>query len=224
MRSAWLGFATAVALGAGRPDLRALRRSEICPTLGDIQETTAGRLAVNAAKTRAVAPGAGRGSAELDFRYLGPTEETSRLASGQVRRQLGLKLKAADGCNLLYVMWRIDPEPGIVVQVKRNPGARTSHDCGARGYHRLKAERSTPVPAVELGSSHRLRAALAADRLVVEVDGIVAWTGLLDADAMTLAGPVGLRTDNVRLDLAFRAEPGSAASPCATVAPGAESD
>ena len=32
------------------------------------------------------------------------------------------KLRAEDACNLVYVMWRIEPQSRLVVSVKRNPG------------------------------------------------------------------------------------------------------
>src|SRR3954463_12364708 len=49
---------------------------------------------------RAFAHGTSGDAASLTFIYRGETEKTRELASGQERRQLGLKLRAANGCNL----------------------------------------------------------------------------------------------------------------------------
>ena len=64
--------------------------------------------------------------AEARFKYLGPTSQEARLGSGESRRQFGLRLRAQDPCNLVYAMWRIEPEPMLVVSVKRNPGMHSS--------------------------------------------------------------------------------------------------
>lgn len=198
-------LAAIAALASTNTELTPLTRADLCTTLGDLLATPSGRLEVRASKMRAVAPLAGRDAAELRFKYLGPTEQTSALGSGEVRQQLGLKLRAEDGCNLLYVMWRLAPASSVVVQVKRNPGARTHRECGNRGYHRLRAERSAEVPAVAVGSEHRLKASVSGSRLTVEADGTVAWEGTLDTDAAALQGPVGVRSDNVHAEIDLRA-------------------
>jgi hypothetical protein len=56
--------------------------------------------------------------AEAHFTYLGSTGNEARLGSGELRRQFGLKLRAEDACNLVYAMWRIEPESKLVVSVK----------------------------------------------------------------------------------------------------------
>jgi hypothetical protein len=43
-------------------------------------------------------------NATIVFTYLGPTSEVSHLDNGEVRHQLGLKLKAQNACNLVYVL------------------------------------------------------------------------------------------------------------------------
>ena len=91
---------------------------------------------------------------EARFTYLGPTGNEARLGSGELRRQFGLKLRAQDACNLVYAMWRIEPESKLVVSVKSNPGQQTSSQCGNRGYRNVKPRRSTPVPALRSGDSH----------------------------------------------------------------------
>lgn len=148
-------------------------------------------------KVRAVVPGAAGDAAELRFVYAGQTSITVPLASGEVRQQVGLKLQAADGCNLIYVMWRMGE--GVVVSIKRNPGQHTHAECGVRGYRNLPPELRIPIPAPQVGSAHRLEAAIDDGVLVARVDGDEVWRGRLDATARELRGPPGLRTDNVAL-------------------------
>jgi hypothetical protein len=170
-------------------------------TEGRLAAAGAGRLRVETPKLRAVAPAFRRATAGLRFTYLGPTATMSPLSSGEQRRQLGLKLKARDGCNLVYVMWRLAPVPGVVVQVKQNPAARTSAECGNAGYRTVRPARSVPPPALVPGASHVLAARLEGTSLAVEIDGAPVWEGPVDAAAAALEGPIGVRTDNVRCDL-----------------------
>lgn len=152
---------------------------------------------------RAIVPGHGGEAASLKFVVLGSTAQARALASGDLRRQLGLKLRAEDGCNLVYVMWRLDPKPKVEVSVKRNPGARTSRDCGARGYAKLAptGARATPV-GLDDGAEHELRAEIGGDALVAWIDGRVMWRGTLPADVRKLSGPAGVRADNLAFEIA----------------------
>lgn len=161
-------------------------------------------LLVESPKFRAVALRGRTPEAALSFTLLGNTEAIAPLASGELRRQLGLKLLAADGCNLVYVMWRIDPRPGIVVSIKRNPGATTHAACGAGGYRNMRPQRVVPVGRPEPGRRHLLAARLRQERLEVEVDGKVVWEGRLGGAISGFDGPVGLRTDNVRVAFQLR--------------------
>ncbi|MBZ5537408.1 MAG: hypothetical protein LAO31_15745 [Acidobacteriia bacterium] len=136
----------------------------------------------------------------MRFRYLGPTERGSALGSGEMRRQLGLKLRAQDPCNLLYVMWRLEPKPGIVVSIKLNPGQHASSECENGGYRNIKPLRTAPVPELKTGVSHSLRAEMKGDNLTVMADDRVVWEGPIGNQALKLKGPVGLRTDNSRLE------------------------
>lgn len=185
--------------------LQALRRGDLRVTLGSLAERD-GALLIESAKFRAVALRKTPPVAELAFTYLGPTEgPAAALASGELRRQLGLKLRAADGCNLVYVMWRIDPKPGLVVSIKRNPGARTHAECGAHGYRNVRPSVAAPVGRPEQGKRHVLRAELDGSRLRVLLDGRAVWAGDLGAEAAELDGPVGLRTDNARVAFSLSA-------------------
>ncbi|HTV25658.1 MAG TPA: hypothetical protein VMG12_43480 [Polyangiaceae bacterium] len=180
--------------------LQKLAPNQICTTLGSVRPSGTSLL-VEDTKLRATLAGSSGHAIELAFRYLGATAETSKLRSGSDRRQLGLELAARDTCNLLYVMWRIEPESELVVQVKRNGAQSTHAECENRGYHRLRPTRSTPVPELTPGATHRLRAELADGTLRVLVDGSDVWSGPLDADALELEGKSGLRSDNARFEL-----------------------
>ncbi len=145
--------------------------------------------------------------AELRFVYRGPTETQRPLRSGEARRQVGLKLRARDGCNVVYVMWRLAPTPGLVVSVKSNPVQHRSRECGNGGYDTVKPARAAEVPVLEPGEEHTLKARLEGKALGVQVDGRTAWEGTLPDEALTFDGPTGLRTDNGQFDVELRATP-----------------
>lgn len=151
--------------------------------------------------TRATARGSSGDAAALEFVYRGDTAIVRELASGHARRQLGLKLRATNGCNLIYVMWRLDPTPKLEVSIKRNPGGRDHDDCGAEGYTKVKPTKSWKVPVLANGDKHTLRAAISGDDLTAWIDERVAWRGTLPSGARTLTGPAGLRSDNLVFDL-----------------------
>jgi hypothetical protein len=150
---------------------------------------------------RAVAPGYGGDAASIRFVAQGSSATLRALASGQQRRQLGVKLRAQDGCNLVYVMWRLDPAAKLEVSVKRNPGARTASDCGAGGYTKLKGTRAEPPPTLEDGAEHELRAEIAGGAITTWIDDRVVWRGELPAAARELSGPAGVRSDNLAFDI-----------------------
>jgi hypothetical protein len=160
--------------------------------------------------------GSGSGPRQISRAELCVTEgEIEALGPGAVRQQLGLKLRAQDECNLVYVMWRISPESKLVASVKRNPGKHTSAECGNQGYRNIKPQRFIPVPALAVGSSHLLRAEMQQDHLKVLVDRTLVWEGSLGNDALSFDGPVGMRTDNARLAFEFFADPSAPSKlPC----------
>lgn len=192
----------------------------VAPVAADRLCVTKGAAALGSRVTeptmRAVALGAPGDAASLSFVYRGETAVSRELASGESRRQLGLKLRAQDGCNLVYVMWRLDPKPAISVSVKRNPGKRTHKECGANGYTRIKPLRGAalaPIPALAPGASHTLRAEISGDDLLAWIDDQLVWRGSLPAAARALSGPAGLRSDNLSFDLAaFSAGPAGPAT------------
>ena len=176
----------------------------LCVTKGAAKVGTT----INEPTMRAVAPGTSGTGASLDFTYRGDTATSRELASGTARRQLGLKLRAQNGCNLVYVMWRLDPTPMLEVSLKYNPGKATHAECGADGYEKVKATKSWRVPILTDGDRHTLRAAISGDDLTAWIDDKVAWRGTLPSAARTLTGPSGIRSDNLRFDLhAFSATP-----------------
>jgi len=183
--------------------------SQLCVTKG----AASLGAAVTAPTMRAVALGSSGDAASLRFVFRGETAVSRELASGEARRQLGLKLRAQDGCNLVYVMWRLDPKPSLEVSLKRNPGQRTHRECGAAGYSRVKPALRAPIPALTPGGEHTLRAEIAGDALFAWIDDQLVWRGVLPAGARDLAGPAGLRSDNLSFDLvAFSAPPAPSSS------------
>jgi hypothetical protein len=181
------------------PSLVRVARDALCVTNGEITTLTNGRLSIATASSRAVVQIATAPSvAEIRFQYLGPSESAKPLASGEMRRQIGLKLRAQDQCNLLYVMWHIEPDAKFGVSVKRNPGQSTHEQCDAHGYVTIRPRVSTTLPQIKPGESHTLRAALDGDALTVTADGRVVWNGPVGNGIADIDGPVGLRTDNAR--------------------------
>ncbi|WP_257458990.1 hypothetical protein [Archangium lipolyticum] len=192
-------------------------------TQGKLEPLPDGRLVIDSPKVRAVVPSREEPKtralmastrapeearvAELRFTYLGATREQEPLQSGELRRQVGLKLRARDGCNVVYVMWRIEPKAGLVVSVKHNPGMRRSDDCGNSGYQTVKPRSKAPVPRLEPGDDHTLRAELEGTALTVRVDGKPVWEGTLPEEVLTFDGPVGLRSDNGRFQVELRVHP-----------------
>jgi len=196
-----------------------ISRGDLCVTEGAVEEASGGRLSVDVPKMRAYANLATSPSAEIRFSYGGGTKNESALGSGQMRRQFGLKMRAQDPCNLVYVMWRVDPEPKLVVSVKRNPADHTSAQCGNRGYTNIKPRKSSPVPRLQPDESQTLRAEMQGDELRVFVDNREVWEGSVGADAASLEGPVGIRSDNVRFEFELKARKsngtsGEHANPC----------
>jgi hypothetical protein len=176
-------------------------RQDLCVTEGAIEGAPDGGLLVNVPKMRAYVNEVTTQVVEAQFTYLGQTEKEMPLGSGAVRRQFGLKLRAGDACNLVYAMWRIEPESKLVVSVKSNPGQHTSAECGNRGYRNVKPTRGRAVPVLRAGETHVLRAELNGEELSVFVDGKPAWEGSVGREAGAMQGPVGLRSDNARLHI-----------------------
>jgi hypothetical protein len=185
---------------ASAPTLHRVKLSQLDVTEGELVEMSGHRLRINGDRMRAVAREPGQHIAELRFTYLGPTSGKP-LLSGELRRQIGVKLLARDTCNVLYVMWRIEPEPKLSVQVKSNIVFSSHEDCLNHGYVNIKPRRSRSLEAPEIGKQHILRAELSGSELRVYADGTLVWEGGLGSHLVGLEGPAGMRSDNGRFDL-----------------------
>jgi len=182
-----------------------IKRADFCVTDGALGQSAGDRISLDVPEMRAYVRIPTAQSAEIRFRYGGPTKEKSKLGSGQIRSQFGLKLRAQDPCNLLYVMWRVEPESELVVSVKRNPSQHTSAECHNHGYTDIKPRKSSPVPLLRKGETHTLRGEMKNAELRVYADNKEVWEGEVGADAASLEGPVGIRSDNVRLEFDYKA-------------------
>jgi hypothetical protein len=180
-----------------------VERNQLCVTNGMIEARDGGWLSIETPSSRAVVPNAVVQVAEIRFKYLGPSASARPLASGELRRQIGLKLRVQDSCNLLYAMWHIEADSELAVLVKRNPGMRTHAQCGATGYSPVKAASAITLAKVRPGELHTLRAELRGEELTLTTDGTVAWEGQVPTDVTEFDGPVGLRTDNGRFELTY---------------------
>src|SRR5580692_4387230 len=201
-------------------------RAKLCVTEGAIEQASGNRMSVNVPKMRAFVTIATAQDVEAHFTYLGGTTGEKPLGSGEMRRQFGLKLRAEDACNLVYAMWRIEPESKLVVSVKSNPGQHTSAECANRGYQNIQPVHSSPVPALRPGVAHTLRAEMNGAEMRVYADNNLVWEGSIGPPGGNLHGPVGIRSDNARLALELRAGQSSGAHPDYPLAcrPGSEGE
>jgi hypothetical protein len=190
----------AAAMAAPAPMWQSVHASELTVTSGSVFATGGSGLGTSSAEMRAVQRDHGRhaGRARLTLQFLANSPTTKPLGSGLIRRQIGLKLRAADPCNLLYVMWRTYPDRVIEISRKSNPGMHTSQECGNAGYSDLAL-----IP--EPGGVHRHHVLEADTRrtadgslvLTVYADGRLARKlTLAPTEAAGLAGPIGVRSDN----------------------------
>jgi hypothetical protein len=171
---------------------------------GKIDKAEGDRLIVGSKEMRATLKKTGPSQkVTVNFTYLGPTNEVSHLGNGEVRHQFGVKLKAQDICNLVYVMWNFDTQK-IAVSVKLNPGQRTHEECLDRGYiNNIKPRVFAPPPVVRVDQPHSLSADLKGQHLTVKADGRIAWQGMLVPVVLEFQGPVGLRSDNAHVVFDF---------------------
>lgn len=106
------------------------------------------------------------------------------------------------------------PEAQAASGVRQAPGGAN------RGYGNLKPLASAALPALEAGAAHQLQAQIHGDELRVHVDGRVVWQGTVRPVAGAFSGPVGMHTDNTRLEFTFATQPPTAArepvAPCRT--------
>ena len=184
--------------------------AKLCVTEGAVTRGPGEQLTIDVPKMRAFVTEETAQTAEAHFTYLGETAQTAALGSGAIRQQFGLKLRAQDACNLVYAMWRFTPKNEVVVSVKTNPGMHESSQCGNKGYTNVKASHSSPAPEVKKGSKHILYTELNGPKMTVTADSKVVWEGTVDPAALAFNGPVGIRSDNVHIELELFAEQPSA--------------
>lgn len=174
---------------------------------GKIDKAAGNRLMVSTREMRATLKYRTEQNVTVKFTYLGPTAEVSRLGNGEVRSQFGIKLRAQDTCNIVYIMWHFAPDQKIAVSVKRNPGKRTHEACLDEGYiNNIKPRVSAQPPPVHVDQSHLLSASMRGSNLTVKADGRVVWEGDLGKVALEFDGPVGLRSDNAHVVFDFQAQ------------------
>lgn len=185
-------------------DVAPVASADLCVTKGHVTNN-----AIEEPTMRGYARGFGGDAAALTFTYKGESFETRELAGGQARRQIGLKLRAQDSCNVIYVMWRLDPQPKLDISVKLNPLKTTHEECGADGYTKVRPHKKSFIPAFEYGKTHTLRAEIVGDELYTWIDDQLLWQGTLPDTARAITGPAGVRSDNVKLDLISLSAPHS---------------
>jgi len=177
-----------------------VRPGDFDVTDGKIQGAKGHRLMVSTKEMRATLRFTTEQSVIVKFTYLGPTKDVAHLGSGEVRSQFGIKLRARDDCNVVYVMWHFAPDQKIAVSIKHNPGQRSHTECHDRGYVNNIKPRISEAPApVEPNQPHVLTAAMNGSDLTVAADNKMVWWGDLGPVALSFSGPVGLRSDNARL-------------------------
>lgn len=174
---------------------------ELCVTSGALVPASGSAWLSTQPSLRAMAPASFGRHAALKFRYLGPTSLHKRLRSGRMREQIGLKLLSQNTCNLLYVMWRLRPEPSVVASIKRNPKQSRHRECGNRGYENLRPFWRAPATLPEVGSVHELSASIRGDELAVHIDGNAVLRARVEEHLLPRGGSSGLRGDNVRFEL-----------------------
>jgi hypothetical protein len=135
--------------------LTQVTRNNLEVNSGPINEREPGCLSVSNAIIRATVPTAVANVASVQFRYLGQVEHPEPAQSGTVYNQIGLMLRAANPCNLIYIMWGRSPREELLLQVKRNSNQSTSAQCKGNGYHTIA---STPIPGFAVGEMHELTA------------------------------------------------------------------
>ena len=190
-------------------DIKPIASTDLCVTKGHVAEGGTADPTM-----RGYARGFGGDAAALTFTYKGESFETRELAGGQARRQIGLKLRAQDSCNVIYVMWRLDPKPKLDISIKLNPLKKTHEECGADGYTKIRPHKKTFIPAYEYGKTYTLRAEIVGDELYAWIGDDLLYQGTLPESARALKGPAGVRSDNVQFDLVALAAPhGEGAAP-----------
>lgn len=194
---------------------RAVEPSRLVVECGALEPSVGDRavLHVRTPCMRAVLRAGAARSVQLALTYRGPTERAEPLGSGELRRQIGLKLRARDTCNVVYAMWHVEPRGGLHVSVKSNPGKSRHAECRDGGYLNVRPRFVREVPPLVPGARRTLAATLEGRVLTVRVDGIRSWEGELPDEALRFDGPAGFRSDNGVFDVELSTSPGDAREP-----------
>lgn len=202
--------------GTGRiPEVESkeIKRDQVTVTSGDVFETAEGFFTQDGQTRATVHTGYWDNDIMLKFQYQGESLNDKPLASGVIRRQIGMKLANANPCNLLYIMWEMEPVKRISVFLKSNPGQDTSSECGVNGYTRLDSDEQYDTSNLEYAEdheTHRLMAHLTPLRnsydktvndylhfqLNVFADFEQVFSKTIYNLPLEVRGPAGLRTDN----------------------------
>jgi hypothetical protein len=206
-----VALAATPTLGARSAPLKNVPRSGLQVTEGTLAAYGhKGQIRTRDAAMRAVVRGHDADRARVSFNLLGPSKRTSARDAGIVHRRIGLRLLAANPCNLVNVTWQSAPTQAIEVQVKTNPAQTTSAQCANSGYDTIAVVPLTlPVSATR---THTLEATVrpvgsGAVYLRVLADRGIVWEGALPAVLVAeVRGSVGVRSDMG--DYAFRLSTG----------------
>jgi hypothetical protein len=181
-----------------------LNRPRLVVLSGVVTESRTGIYTTRSPGMRASFGQEPRTDVEIRFVYGGPSSSEQPLASGELRRQIGLRLRARNTCNLVYVMWHIEPSQRIEVSVKTNPRQSTHTECGDHGYSFIPPTWSCAGKGVvRVGEQHSLRATIRGNELGVSLDGRLCWAGVLPPVAFSFDGPAGVRSDNGSFEFTF---------------------
>jgi hypothetical protein len=189
-------------------------------TSGSVSESVTGFLTVNHPRVRGVRNGAWHPRARLQFRYQGPSDISIPSGSGLIFEQIGIQLRAQNTCNVLSIMWRIEPAERVVIKLKSNPGQSRHEECENSGYRTLA---TIPLGPLQITAKDRALHQLQAEVTLTEnccscaaaADDRSVWSGELDFQLISaIDGPAGFRTDNGQFEFQhFVAESNAQDSP-----------
>ena len=133
---------------------------------------------------------------EIKVRYLGPTDQKEYFANGTYQEQVGIKLRSVNGCNVVYIMRRINPNPSISLSIKSNPGVTTV--CGDKGYTMIK---SILVPAPKIGEEFTLAGSFNQNIVTIKLNNQELFTSEVP---IVTKGDAGIRTDNAKIIFTYK--------------------
>jgi len=147
-------------------------------------------LSISHPSVRAIVEGSEGHELWMSYKYNGPTEDKIPLKSGQYRHQVGIKLQALDGDNVLYAMWRWEPD---------SPRIWTTTKVNGQYIPPTSTYLNVDVPAPTPGERYIMSARQDGRIIRVWWQGVIAWVGEIAESAMLIRGPAGIRTDNASI-------------------------